>query len=493
MTHHQSETDVRAFTTPDWVKHAVFYQIFPERFANGDPSNDPENVSSWGTPPTQSNYMGGDLRGIINHLDYLAHMGITALYLNPIFHAFSNHKYNTYNYFEIDPHFGDLATFHELVEQAHQRGIRVLLDGVFNHCGRGFFAFQSIIEQHADSPYVQWFHILQFPIHPYDASKPSNYACWWNIPSLPKFNTDHEPVRRYVLDVARYWIEQGADGWRLDVPDEIKDHSFWQEFRHVVKAANPDAYIVGEIWADASPWLEGTQFDAVMNYIFRDLCRDFFARETLSTEDFARGIEDLLQAYPWEATLAQLNLLGSHDTSRFRTEAQGDVNKLFATILFQMTFPGAPCIYYGDEIGLAGSKDPLCRGCFPWEEQTWDRRLLDWVQRCIALRRDHASLRTGHYRTLLTSSDPRVYAFARWNEDERLVIALNPTGQAIQLDLALDEDLFPGQIDMYDQMNRARYVAQEGKIAHLSIPAYGGTVLSMEGMEGSDAPANPRS
>lgn len=359
---------VDSFTTPDWVKHAVFYQIFPERFANGDPANDPENVQPWETPPTPRNFMGGDLRGIIQRLDYLADLGITALYLNPIFQASSNHKYNTYDYFRIDPHFGDLATFHELITRAHQHNIRVILDGVFNHCGRGFFAFHDVLENGAASPYLRWFHIKKLPLHAYDEKHPANYQGWWNLRSLPKFNTEHLPVRRYLLSVGRYWIEQGADGWRLDVPGDIADHSFWQEFRQVVKQVNPDAYIVGEIWEDGLPWLDGTQFDAVMNYVWRDLCRDFFAYGKMGTDVFAVGIEALLARYPQAATLVQLNLLGSHDTVRFRTEGGGDVRKLFVPILFQMTYPGAPCIYYGDEIGLEGGKDPLCRAGFPWDQ-----------------------------------------------------------------------------------------------------------------------------
>jgi neopullulanase len=300
------------FRTPEWVKHAVFYQIFPERFANGSTANDPENVQPWGTTPTPKNYMGGDLHGIISRLDYLQDLGITALYLNPIFHALSNHKYDTYDYFRIDPHLGDMATFRELIDQAHRRGMRVILDGVFNHCGRGFFAFVNVLENGGESPYRNWFYIEDLPLHPYNDKKPANYAGWWSLRSLPKLNVGHPPTRRYILDVARYWLEQGADGWRLDVPNEIEDTAFWREFRQVVKQANPDAYIVGEIWEDATRWLDGTQFDAVMNYIWRDLCRDFFAHDVLKPSAFAQGLDMLQQRYPEEAMLAQLNLFGSH-------------------------------------------------------------------------------------------------------------------------------------------------------------------------------------
>jgi glycosidase len=477
------------FTTPEWVKHAVFYQIFPERFCNGDPSNDPENVQPWGTTPTPQNYMGGDLRGIISKLDYLQDLGITAIYLNPIFHAFSNHKYNTYNYFEIDPHFGDLAIFQELVQQVHQRGMYLILDGVFNHCGRGFFAFQSILEQTTASPYTNWFHLLQFPLHPYPPADSTsqdhkaNYKCWWNIPSLPKFNTDHKPTRRYLLNIARYWLEQGIDGWRLDVPNEIDDHDFWREFRQVVKDVNPDAYIVGEIWKDANPWLDGTQFDAVMNYLFRDLCCDFFASETLRADQFAAGIDDLLAHYPPPATAGQLNLLGSHDTKRFSTKAGGDISRLYAAILFQMTYPGAPCIYYGDEVGMQGAEDPLCRGCFPWESANQNTHLYDWTRLCIRLRHAYPVLRTGSYTTLVASNvaDTPVYGFARSNAEETLIVMLNPSSQPISCDIPPQPDLLPyhGSVTNILGNNGGRWDIQEHAIGQIQVPSRGGMVLAV--------------
>jgi glycosidase len=466
-----------AFTTPEWVKHAVFYQIFPERFDNGDPERDPENVQPWGTTPTPGNFMGGDLRGIINRLDYLSELGVTALYLNPIFQASSNHKYNTYDYYRIDPHFGDLATFHELLHEAHQRNMRVILDGVFNHCGRGFFAFVDILENGNESPYLKWFHIKRLPIHPYTDMYPANYSGWWNLRSLPKFNTEHDPVRRYLFDVARYWIEQGADGWRLDVPNEIEDHAFWRDFRRVVKQAKPDAYIVGEIWTDATPWLDGTQFDAVMNYVWRDLCRDYFAYEQIPTDAFARAIEILLRRYPNEATLAQLNLFGSHDTARFLTEVGGDVRKLFAPILFQMTFPGAPCIYYGDEIGLRGGKDPQCRGCFPWQQDLWNQPLHIWVRRCIAIRHAHAALRTGEYHTLLAQNEPPLYAFVRWNNEEQLVVVLNPGEQSATWKLALKDLPLAATRNMRDVLSDTAYTASDDSI-EMTVAARSGLVLT---------------
>ena len=465
------------FVTPEWVRQAIFYQIFPERFANGDSANDPENVQPWGTVPTFYNFMGGDLRGIIDHLDYLAELGITALYLNPIFQATSNHKYNTFDYFRIDPHFGDLATFHQLIAAAHDHGIHVILDGVFNHCGRGFYAFNDVLENGAHSPYLHWFHIERFPLYAYDGDHPHGYKTWWEFRSLPKFNTDHLPVRRYLLEVARYWIEQGADGWRLDVPNEIADFGFWREFRAVVKGANPNAYIVGEIWNDATPWLDGTQFDAVMNYLFRDLCRDFFARDSIRADTFGAGIDHLLALYARAATEVQLNLLGSHDTARFRTEAGGDTARLRLATLFQMTFPGAPCVYYGDEIGMEGGGDPHCRGCFPWDQSCWDVDLLEWTRRCIALRQAHPALRTGQYRSLMARSTINLYAYARWNGDERLVMALNNRDVTRTLDLLLAGVPIPDGAELRDLLSGETYRVRAGRVEGVRVPKRGGVVL----------------
>jgi cyclomaltodextrinase len=232
-------------SVPYWVQDAVFYHIFPDRFANGDTSNDPPNTQPWGALPNRWDFQGGDLRGIIQKLDYLLDLGITALYLNPIFLANSNHRYNTADYFQIDPRLGNLDDFHALLKAAQTNGIRIILDGVFNHCGRGFFPFVDVLENQQHSAYQDWFHIKQFPVQAYSPDKSETYLGWWGLNSLPKLNTDNIHVRRYLFDVARYWIEQGIDGWRLDVPNEINDDSFWAEFRHVVKAANQDAYLVG--------------------------------------------------------------------------------------------------------------------------------------------------------------------------------------------------------------------------------------------------------
>ena len=464
--------------TPEWVKHAVFYQIFPDRFANGEPALSPENVEPWGTPPTLHNFMGGDLKGVIDHLDYLQQLGITAIYFNPIFQATSSHKYNTFDYFTIDPHFGDLSRFHELLRECHSRNIKVILDGVFNHCGRGFYAFHDLLENGQYSPYYKWFNIEHLPVYPYDESQPANYRSWWGIRSLPQFNIWHPPVREYLLSVGRYWIEQGIDGWRLDVPNEIPDHEFWREFRRQIKALNPEAYIVGEIWQDGAPWLDGTQFDAVMNYTLRDLCVEFFARGSLPADEFARRIEGLLQHYQPAVTAAQFNLLGSHDTPRFLTLAHGDLARLKLAWLFLTTYPGAPCIYYGDEIGLSGEGDPLCRACFPWDESQWRHDLLTFVRQTIAMRQAHPVLRTGDYHTLQADAKASLYAYARSDTQAAAIVLLNnhhlPFTLASLRTTALE---LPDGSECVDLLGGKRYRIQNGRLPEILLPARSGVVL----------------
>lgn len=425
--------------TPEWVKDAVFYQIFPDRFARSARVPKPARLEPWEAPPTYHGFKGGDLLGIVERLDYLQDLGITALYLNPIFQSAANHRYHTYDYYHVDPLLGGNEALRTLLDEAHRRGMRIILDGVFNHASRGFFQFHHILENGPDSPYLDWFIVKGFPLYAYDEDREPNYVAWWNLHALPKFNTQNPAVREFLWDVARHWIAFGIDGWRLDVPEEINDPAFWQEFRRRVKAVNPEAYLVGEIWHFAPDWLQGDRFDAVMNYPFTKACLGFFIEEPVEEElvrgmgyypiphldapAFADAIDTILSQYAPEVTYAQLNLLDSHDTARFLTLARGDESALRLAVLFQMTFPGAPCIYYGDEIGMEGRRDPDCRRAFPWDERQWNHALRDFVKRCTALRHAHPALRRGTY-TRLHAAD-EVYAFARRLADETLVVILN--------------------------------------------------------------------
>ncbi|WP_066349425.1 glycoside hydrolase family 13 protein [Geminocystis sp. NIES-3708] len=430
--------------TPQWVKDAVFYQIFPDRFAYSHPKINysgywqSSNLESWEAKPTPQKYKGGNFWGIINKLDYLQELGINAIYFTPIFQSTCNHRYHTHDYYQVDPLLGGNIAFKEFLQQAHKRNIKVVLDGVFNHVGRGFFYFNDILENGPHSPWLDWFKVEDWPLSAYDGSYPANYASWINNRALPQFNHDNPQVKEYIMQVAEYWIQEGIDGWRLDVPNEITTASFWQEFRHRVKGINPDAYIVGEIWLDARQWLDGTQFDGVMNYLFTESTMAFIGGDRiikeyveqppykpyplLSASEYQQKIEHLLQLYPWEITLTQLNLLASHDTARLLTIAGEDINTVKLSTLLLLTFPGAPSIYYGDEVGLAGGFDPDCRRSFPAKDD-WNLELLEYHKKLIKLRHQYSALRTGNYQVLFAEKD--VYIFSRTLEQETIIIAIN--------------------------------------------------------------------
>jgi cyclomaltodextrinase / maltogenic alpha-amylase / neopullulanase len=419
---------------PYWVEDAIFYQIFPDRFANGDIRNDPPNVEPWGSAPTLWNFMGGDLRGIIDKFDYLLDLGVTAIYLNPIFLSASNHRYNINDYFAIDPRLGKMADFKALLQVAHSNNMRVVLDGVFNHCGRGFFAFADVLENQEHSSYRDWFHIKSFPVDAYSPGNAESYLAWWGFKSLPKYNTDNPAVRRYIFDVARYWIEQGADGWRLDVPNEIDDDSFWAEFRHTVKTINPDAYLIGELWTADTRWVGPDHFDGLMNYPVRDLLLDYLNGSFLTTTKFADKVEALLKFYPRENAYAMYLTLGSHDTERIATVLK-EPAKVKLAFSFIFAYPGTPAIYYGDEIGLKGGKDPECRSAFPWSSDQWQVDLQEAIKTLIAARKRIPALRRGDLRRVLVDDRRRCYAFARTLGDQSVLVALNasPTPRILRL------------------------------------------------------------
>lgn len=433
--------------TPDWVKDAIFYQIFPDRFAR-----DPEDTSAgpagqgvqfqpWGDPPTAYGFQGGNLAGIEQRLDYLVDLGINAVYLNPIFASAVNHRYIAHDYYQVDPLLGGNAGFACFLNAVHARGIRVVLDGVFNHCSRGFFQFHHLLESGAESPYVDWFHVQEWPLNAYAHGERPNYAAWWDIASLPKFNTDTPAVREFLWSVATYWLEQGIDGWRLDVPDEIDDDEFWREFRRRCKAVNPEAYIVGELWKPAQRWLKGDQFDAQMNYLFTRAVLGFLVGKELDQTQtvpmgyglvrplngrgFAAELDHIFnQLYDPAIALAQMNMLGSHDTPRFMTLANDRVDILALAFLCQMTAPGAPNIYYGDEIGMSGRTDPYCRKAFPWHApETWNNELRAEVKRLTALRHRRPALRRGTFSVVHATTALAVYE--RTYEGEHVIVAIN--------------------------------------------------------------------
>lgn len=444
-----SPTELPHPVTPAWVADAVFYQIFPDRFARSGRVTG-LNLQPWGSPPTIHGYMGGDLWGVAEHLDHIQSLGVTAIYFCPVFQSASNHRYHTHDYFQVDPMLGGNDALQHLLDEAHARGIRVVLDGVFNHASRGFFQFNDLLEQGEASAYRDWFHVEGWPLHAYDDARPAGYQAWWGMRALPKFNTANPAVREFLLSVGEYWVRFGIDGWRLDVPNEIDDDDFWREFRRRVKAINPDAYIVGEIWGDAHRWLAGDQFDAVMNYHFARPCLGFFGARTLNhavseasgmgrvdpldAAAFARRIEEVTRMYHPEIVRAQLNLLDSHDTARFLTAAGGDATAFRLASVFQMTYVGAPCIYAGDEVGLPGGPDPDCRRAFPWhDEASWDRETLALLQTLTAARHAAPALRRGELR--FTHAEGEGLVYVRELPEQAAYVALNAARAAANLPL----------------------------------------------------------
>ena len=479
-----------SFTTPEWVRDAVFYQIFPDRFAYSQAVPKPRHLEPWDSPPTEYGFKGGDLLGIVEHLDYLQDLGVTALYMTPIFQSAANHRYHTYDYYHVDPLLGGDAAFRTLLDEAHRRDMRIVLDGVFNHASRGFYQFHHLLENGASSPYQDWFIVNGWPLYAYDTNRQPNYAAWWGLRALPKFNIATPEVREFLLGVARHWVEEGIDGWRLDVPGDIDDDDFWREFRRQIKAANPDAYIVGEIWHEAQRWLQGDQFDAVMNYLFTKACLSFFVGRALNTaltsgvgyhpveplgaEGFAAAIHHLLELYPAQVTQVQLNVLGTHDTARFLTLARGDESALRLALLFMMCYPGAPCIYYGDEIGMEGNRDPDCRRAFPWDRRRWNKGLLEHLKRCIRLRQAHPALRRGEYQTLLAQDE--VYAFGRRLQDDTVVCVLNVGRTPWELRVPV-EGYLPEGAGLEGVWGEGTATIRDGHLLGLQMAARSGLVL----------------
>jgi neopullulanase len=477
--------------TPDWVRDAVFYQIFPDRFARSLSVPKPSGLDAWGSTPTFHGYQGGDLVGVAERLDYLADLGVNALYFTPIFQSASNHRYHTHDYFRVDPMLGGDAALRRLIDEAHGRGMRVVLDGVFNHASRGFFQFHDILENGSNSAYLDWFTVKDFPLYAYDPEKPPNYGAWWGLPALPKFNIQTPAVREFLFDAARHWIDFGIDGWRLDVANEIEDDAFWREFRTRVRDGNPEAYIVGEVWVDASHWLKGDMWDAVMNYLFTRACIAFFIGEDVDegelkrtslyptgppgAEAFADRIGALMRLYHPNVTAAMLNLLDSHDMARFVSLARGDVSALRLATTFQMTYPGAPSIYYGDEIGLDGGHDPFNRAAFPWDSEDWDTDLLHDFQKLIALRKARPALRRGGYESLLAADG--VHVHLRQLGEESVLVALNTAKGTRRIDVPVGGSL-PDGLVLEDAWAEGSAKVEAGAIRGLEIPPRSSRILA---------------
>jgi len=398
------------FAVPPWIAGRTFYLIFPDRFANGDQMNDPAWKRPWGEAPTVKSFFGGDIPGIRQNLGWLTDLGVGGLYLTPVFAAPSNHKYDPADYERVDLGFGTNEDLAALVRDAHGRDIRVLLDGVFNHSGDRWFAFKDVREKGEASKYRDWFfRIESFPVD-FDAV---NYETFANrARSHPKLNTANPELRDYLVGIGEKWIrEADVDGWRLDVANEV-DHRFWRAFRDRVKAAKPDAFIVGEAWHDAIRWLDGAQFDSVMHYPWRDAVLDYLRGEITPTR-FAGRTAAIRNMYDLSATPGLMHLLGSHDTARIRTELGGSADRARLAAILLLTATGAPLVYYGDEVGMEGGDDPDSRRCMEWDPGKQDQRMLGTYRALISARRQRPWLSWGAFEDVMADDERHVYAYRR--------------------------------------------------------------------------------
>lgn len=455
---------------PEWAKEAVIYQIFPDSFAS-----ETAGLSCKGLEVELeggmrcSGKLGGNLRGIIDNLPYISELGVNCIYLTPIFTARSYHKYDTIDYLSVDPCFGDMQTFRELVFKCHESGIKVILDGVFNHSGSDFFAFRDVLEKGEKSEYKDWFFIKDYPVRYEDNP---NYKCFAYQKSMPKLNTGNREVLDYFLNVGTYWIkETDIDGWRLDVANEA-DHNFWREFRKAVRAVKPDVFLLGEIWHDSREWLQGDQFDSVMNYSLTYACIDFFAKRTINVEQFDAKVNYLRMRYKKNVQYAQMNLLDSHDVSRFLSLCGEDIRRLKIGALFLMMHIGVPNIYSGDEKGLSGLTESEYRRPMLWEDNEISADVFNFYKRLIAIRKQYMSLMLGDYVTEKVDIAKNIYIFSRMKNREKLLIIINNSEYAQTVELEATE----GKESIKDLLRDRVYIVGGSRIS-IELEAISGTIL----------------
>lgn len=370
----------------DWARNAVFYQIFIDRFNRGDFLKDGHYINTpWDGETDRYSFTGGDLDGIYDKLPYLNEMGITALYLTPIFLSASNHKYNVIDYLQVDPQFGDGEKLERLLRSAHDFGMKVIVDCVFNHCDCEHAYFKDVEKNGRSSKYYDWFLI--------DGDFPDrvtgNYAYFANCKYMPKWNTNNPETRRYLIDIALEYLRLGFDGMRLDVADEIS-HEMWRQLRHEVKESYPQALILGEIWHDNEHWLKGDQFDGVMNYKLQKILVDYFGVFPIKAKTAADRMNGLLLANTEQANAMALNFLDNHDTPRFFRFTGGNRDRLLCALCAMVVFPGMPCVFYGTELPLDGAGDPDCRKPFDWTFCDQDRVYAENFKKIIGLKKQAA-------------------------------------------------------------------------------------------------------
>lgn len=500
---HQSQR----VSTPAWARDAVCYEIFPDRFARGNPPVAPELTGGWPGQPTHDAFWGGDLRGVLDHLDYIASLGVNMLWLTPIFVSPTNHKYDTDDYARIDPHFGDDAIFSRLLAESHARSVRIVLDGVFNHSGVNFAPWRDVLAHGIASPYWGWFDINGEQADPHAR----NYRTFAHTARMPRLMTENPEVQAYLIERAQRWTRMGIDGWRLDVADEVSS-DFWRAFRREVRSITPDAYLVGEIAYDAARWLEGDQFDGVMNYPLLRALRQFAAPpdqqtpgapaadERLDGVGFLEAISQIRTWYPGWATTAALNPLSTHDVPRFLTVMGGEVNRWRLGLTFLLTYEGIPLIYYGDEVGMEGGYDPDCRRPMQWEPERQNHAMLADVRALTRLRREWPALRGAGFQPIATAERRAAVYLRGVSGMEELpgeggqpgdvaLVALNMAPEPITLDLRLTDLTKPGlpgalawpaqTTTALDLLTMTAYPL-DGEALRFTLPAFGAAIFTPE-------------
>ena len=448
----QNLREEEMFEVPQWAANKVVYQIFPSRFA----ATQPVDKKLWYKAPiTPMDDLHGNLRGIIEHLDYIKDLGIDVVYLTPIFKSNSCHKYDTIDYYQVDPSFGTTEDLKELVKKSHERGMKVVLDAVYNHTGREFFAFQDILEKGEKSKYLDWYFIDELPPRGEWGEIP-NFKCFGYYGGMPKLNLKNPEVEKYITDVACYWIKEcDIDGWRLDVGDEIS-HFFWKNFRKAIKAVKKDMLIIGEIWHYAGDFLEGDEWDTVMNYPFYLNLIDLLADEKINVSQFVQNLGYLKGRLNKKCYPLMWNLIDSHDTARFLHLCHDNKKKQHLAAAFQLLLPGMPMVYYGDEYAMPGANDPDCRRGMYWDEEYQDKEMYNWYKKLMQIRKAHACIVEGEMIKTITNDDEDTIVMIRKNGEETIAILFNCGNSAKEFNEyaekhnLLTDSAFDGKVDGLD-------------------------------------------
>ena len=448
----QNLREEEMFEVPQWAANKVVYQIFPSRFA----TTQPVDKELWYKAPiTPMDDLHGNLRGIIEHLDYIKDLGIDVVYLTPIFKSNSCHKYDTIDYYQVDPSFGTTEDLKELVQKSHERGMKVVLDAVYNHSGREIFAFQDILEKGEKSKYLDWYFIDELPPRGEWGEIP-NFKCFGYYGGMPKLNLKNPEVEKYITDVACYWIKEcDIDGWRLDVGDEIS-HFFWKNFRKAIKAVKKDMLIIGEIWHYAGDFLEGDEWDTVMNYPFYLNLIDLLADEKINVSQFVQNLGYLKGRLNKKCYPLMWNLIDSHDTARFLHLCNDNKKKQHLAAAFQLLLPGMPMVYYGDEYAMPGANDPDCRRGMYWDEEYQDKEMYNWYKKLMQIRKAHACIVEGEMIETITNDDDDTIVMIRKNGEETIAMLFNCGNSAKEFNEyaekhnLLTDSAFDGKVDGLD-------------------------------------------